>query len=190
MEQLTPLQKHDRDLEEHAGGTSDFRAHFAGAGAAALTVTACIMLTYFSHFTFGYFKIVFGVFTGVFVKHIGRGTGGKYGFLAGMYAVVAVISYELMLSTFFVALDDPGEKLPVLPDREAEQAFLALTYSFSHLVRDAASAVMAFVLAYRIGKNPMKKDELDYLLEAKLGGEESEKYSSTYFKKKRRRGNT
>ncbi len=187
MENLTPLQKHDRDLAEHAGRASDFRAHIAGAAAAALTIIACIAFTYFSHFTFGFFKVVFGVVAGVFVKHIGRGTGVRFGILAGTYAVVAVIGYEMMLSAFFIASDDPSSRMPVLPDREAEEAFMAMTYSFSHLVRDAASAAVAFVLAYRIGKNPMKKDELDYLLEAKFGGEEAEKYSGSYFKKKRRR---
>jgi hypothetical protein len=33
----------------------------------------------------------------------------------------------------------------------------------------------------------MKKDELDYLLEAKFGAEETDKYSGSHFKKKRRR---
>jgi hypothetical protein len=73
MENLTPLQKHDLDLAAHAGGASDFRAHIAGASAAALTAIACIVFTYFSHFAFGFFKVVFGETAGVFVKHIGKG---------------------------------------------------------------------------------------------------------------------
>ncbi|GEM_PF-5775481 len=188
MDELTPLEKYDRDLQEHMGGKSDFRAHAAGIAAVLPTVIACTLLTYFSHFTFGFLKIVFGVFTGILVKHFGKGSGTKYGVLAGLYAVAAVVAYEMILETLFIAADNPANSTFRYRDEE-QQAFQAMAYSFVNFIRDTASAAGAFVLAYRIGKNPMKKDELDYLLEAKHGdaAEAEVKYAGNYFKKKRRR---
>jgi hypothetical protein len=184
MDGLSPLEKHDRDLDAHSGGKSDFLAHAAGIAAVGLTVIACAALTYFSHFTFGFFKVLFGVFTGILVKHIGRGSGRRYGVLAGAYAVVAVIGYEMILSAFFY---DPAVSAMSRHGDDEMQALREQAHSYRELLFAAASAVGAFVLAYRIGKNPMKKDELDYLLEAKLGADAETKYAGNYFKKKRRR---
>ena len=60
MDELSPLARHDHDLDAHTGGKSDFRAHIAGIAAMGLTVFGCTALTYFSHFTFGFLKVVFG----------------------------------------------------------------------------------------------------------------------------------
>lgn len=184
MSELSPIEKHDLALQEHAGRNSLFLANIAGAGSVLFTIILCTVITEFSHFTFGFFRVVFGVFAGILVKHIGKGSGTRYGVLAGVYAVIAVIGYEVILSTFYIVGRDPSTA-PGLEEEEKE--FFRIANNFGMLVQDFATAAVAFVIAYRIGKNPMKKDELDYLLEAKLRTDDDEKYAKNYFKRKRRR---
>jgi hypothetical protein len=185
MEEPNPIEKHDQDLAEHKKKQSLALVNLGGILSAILTVVLCTVITYTAHFTFGFFKILFGVLVGFGVKRIGKGSGTLVANTAGLYAVAAVIGYEWILATFFIAGDDPS----LLPGRHDEEskAFMQMAYSYSRLVHEPAAAAFAYILAFRIAKNPMKKDELDYLLEAKGVSPEVSKYPKEYFKKKRRR---
>lgn len=183
MPELSPIEKHDQDLAAHAGKQSVFLAHMSGFAATIIAIVLCTAITYLSHFTFGFFKVIFGLVAGIMVKHIGRGSGSRFGNIAGFYAILAVVGYEIILSTFFIASNAPSS-IPVASDL-GQKEVLESAYSLSKLTMELATAVFAYIIAYRIGKNPMKKDELDYLLEAKFPDQDGEKYSKRRFHKKR-----
>lgn len=184
MPELSPIEKFDQDMAAHSGRQSGLLAHASGLAATIIAIVLCTAITYFSHFTFGFFKIIFGVFAGIMVKHIGRGSGSRFGNIAGFYAVLAVVGYEIILSTFFIASNDPS-MLSESHDA-GQREFLKSAHNLSKIIMEIATAIFAYILAYRIGKNPMKKDELDYLLEAKFPDQSEEKYSKNRFQKRRR----
>lgn len=165
MDELNPIEKHDADLARHTRRQSAALAHASGFAAAFLTVAICFAIAWFTLITFGYFKVIFGVATGIAVKHLGRGAGPRFAHIAGLYAALAVVGYESLIAFFFVASNDPAAHPEML--REGSREILKSAYSFSRLVLEFAEACVAYFLAYRIGLNPMAKDELDYLLEAK-----------------------
>lgn len=165
MADLSPIEKHDQDLALHASGQSAAKSHLSGLASALIAVVLCTAITYTTHFAFGFFTIIFGVLTGFVVKYLGKGTGARFGNIAGVYAVAAVVGYELILATFFVASNDPASIKG--PHLERTREFLTMANSLSDMLNELCAAAIAYYIAFRIGKNPMGKDELDYLLEAK-----------------------
>jgi len=185
MEESNPIEKHDLDFAAHTNRQSVLLANLGGIIAGLLAVFLCTTITYTAHISLGYFKVVFGVLTGMGVKYLGKGSGKYFGNAAGLYGVGAVIVYEWILATYFISKTDPS----LLPRgfKPEELEFWKMAFSFSRILKEIGTAIFAYAIAYRIGKNPMKKDELDYLLEAKGISSEDQKYSQKYFKNKKRR---
>lgn len=185
MTKSNALEKHDHDLAEHVRHQSPFKAHLAGIGTALAAAIGCIIITSLTYFTFGVFKILFGILTGVMVKAIGKGSGVRFGIIAGGYAVLAAVAYEALLSLLFYDPRDPAFRADPLED--GLQQFEEAAYNLVDLIWQLGTAGFAFLIAYRIGKNPMKKDELDYLLEEKIKDTGEAKYDKNYFRRRARR---
>ena len=178
------LEKHDMDLRAWGKDGSIIKASIVGALTATILVVIFTAFAYYFHMTLKIFTVLFGVVTGVMVKHIGKGSANKYGTIAGGFAFAGVLFYSLVLANYFVSdAQTIADKFPT--NTYGQKDMLNNAFIFREILWGIVAAVVSFAIGYRIGKNPMKKDELDYLLEAKGIDSENEKYSKRYFKRKR-----
>src|SRR4051812_45817502 len=165
MDELNPIEKYDQDFQVHTKNHSLFKSQMSGLLGALLSIVVALGITYASHFEFGFFKFIFGGVVGYGVKKIGKGSGSLHGVIAGFYAAAAVFVYQGLLSLLFVSTDQIVESSNIW--KENHRQYFELTHSVLGFMKLIGEAVFAFVIAYNIGKNPMKKDELDYLLAEK-----------------------
>lgn len=164
-EATDPIARHDLDLEARQAQGNFAFAQAAGIAAGVGMAVLWGLITYFTHFVIGYFAIAVGIAVGVAMKAAGKGTGKAYGIMSGAYALLGCMLGNLMCIAFAYA-DQAGLSLFTILFK-VDYGVLFSAYLSEFDVRDILFYAIAFSSAYKIALNPAKKDELDYVLEAK-----------------------
>ena len=103
MGETNAIEKHDEDFAAYTSRQSVSKARLGGLAGMFGTVLFCLIVTDLTGFTFGFFKVVFGVIVGYAVKAWGKGSGHAFGFIAGIHALSGVVLFEVALSAWYDA---------------------------------------------------------------------------------------
>ncbi len=179
------VDQYDADLKSHSSRQSLSLANAGGIIGVVLCVSLSVGFTMVFHVSLKVVYLMFGVVIGIFVKVLGKGVGNKFGFIGAFYAVLGVLIQEFLFSLLFVDLNSYRASRPSIdPEHQNFNSFYASTMEW---LWTGGLSIGAAIIAFRISKNPMKKDEIDYLLEAK-GIDLDQKWNRTNtFRKNRRR---
>ncbi|MBW8887074.1 MAG: hypothetical protein JF616_04870 [Fibrobacteres bacterium] len=160
-----PIQKHDTDLAAHlAPGNMQF-AQVAGLVSCLAMAVLWGLITYAGNLVIGYFAIAVGLAVGASVRFVGKGSGTAYAVTAGAYALLGCMLGNLMCIAFAIAHQSGYSLAKILFVVDYGQLFGIYLNDFD--VHDIIFYAIAFSSAFKIALNPMSKDELDYVLEAK-----------------------
>lgn len=162
---VDPIEKYDRDLLEHIQEGSAARAQLAGLVSGLLGALLWGLVTYFSHLIIGYFAIGLGIMVGFAVKAFGKGSGTHFALIGGAYALMSCFLGMLFCLLFFAAA---SEKIPFTQILfMVDYGEIAKIYFQAFEVIDIVFYAIAFATAFKISLNPLKRDELDYVLASK-----------------------
>lgn len=160
-----PIAKHDADLSAHlAPGNFQF-AQAAGIASGVAMAVLWGLITYAGNLVIGYFAIAVGIAVGFSVRFVGKGSGTAYAVTAGIYALLGCMLGNLMCIAFAIAHQEGFSLAKIL--FVVDYAALFKLYLREFDLHDIIFYAIAFSSAFKIALNPMRKDELDYLLEAK-----------------------
>ena len=160
-----PIEKHDADFAAHLAPGNMQLAQTAGLISCLAMAVLWGLITYVGNFVIGYFAIAVGIAVGFSVKQLGKGSGTAFAVTAGVYALLGCMLGNLMCIAFAIAHQAGYSLAKILFVVDYGRLFGFYLQEFD--VHDIIFYAIAFSSAFKIALNPMKKDELDYVLEAK-----------------------